>query len=259
MTCETTVWTESATYWSDYLHDDNISMKNLLLCNGHVGLDIFLWLVDHYRDDIGLVITIGNDGIKQAAEDAGVSSLSVTTKHELHGAIRNSGQSYDLGFLIWWPWIIDAHLIGLPRHGGKHYNFWALVEEAPFGVSLHFVEDGIDCGDVVAQLPILYDWEDNGATLHAAASRAMTDLFKDAYPRIREGSVSRKPQDLTRGSFHRSSELEGASRIDLDSRYLARDLLNLLRARTFPGHPACWFEDDGQTFEVRVEIRRKNP
>ena len=245
-------------------------MKNIFLCNGHVGLDIFRWLVDQYRDDIGLVVTIGNDQIKKIAEEANINSLSVTTSQQLKDLILNSDISYDFGFLIWWPWIIDVTLIKLPKYGfinthpsllpfnrGKHYNFWAIVEQAPFGVSLHFVEEGVDCGDIIAQVSIPYGWEDNGATLYAAASRVMTDLFRDVYPRIREGSVSRKPQDLSRGSFHRSSELDGASRIDLESRYLARDLLNLMRARTFPGHPACWFKDNGQMFEVRVEIRRK--
>ncbi len=247
-------------------------MKSLLLCNGKVGLEIFLWLVEHYRDDIGLVVTIGTDEIKRAADSFGVNSLSVESKQDLLKSIRETQQTYDIGFLIWWPWIIEADLIRLPSHGfinthpsllpfnrGKHYNFWALVEQAPFGVSLHFVEAGVDCGDIIDQFPILYSWEDNGATLYQKASRAIIDLFKNNYPGIREGRFIRKPQDLTRGSFHLSNELEEASKIDLDAKYLARDLLNLLRARTFPGHPACWFEDNGKRYEVRIEIRRNLP
>ena len=45
--------------------------------------------------------------------------------------------------------------------------------------------------------------------------------------------------------------------IDLDREYRARDLLNLLRARTFPGYPACSFVADGTEYEVRVSITRK--
>ncbi len=247
-------------------------MNNLFLCNGQVGLDICQWLLEHYKDDIGLVVTVSENQIKQAAEEAGIDCISVSTKQQMLSDIQACNKAFDWGFLAWWPWIIDPNLISLPKHGfinthpsllpynrGKHYNFWALVEESPFGVSLHIVEDGVDCGDVIAQLPIPYGWEDNGATLYEAAAREMVNLFKEIYPQIRQGILTRTPQDLTKGSFHLASELESASRIELEAQYRARDLLNLLRARTFPEHPACWFQDDGQTFEVRVEIRRKNP
>jgi hypothetical protein len=45
--------------------------------------------------------------------------------------------------------------------------------------------------------------------------------------------------------------------IDLEKTYTARDLLNLLRARTFPGYRACTFSDGEASYEVRVEIKRK--
>ena len=247
-------------------------MKNLFLCNDQVGLDIFNWLIDLYRDDIGLVVTIRGSRIEQAAEESGVTCLSVASQQQLLNTLCESNQIYDWGFLVWWPWILDSQFFRLSRHGfinthpsllpynrGKHYNFWALVEQVPFGVSLHFVDEGIDCGDIVAQRRIHYGWEDNGATLYEAATREMVELFKEVYPLIGQGSFSRTSQDLSKGSFHRSSDMEDASRIDLDAHYTARHLFNLLRARTFPGHPACWFQEDGHVYEVRVEIRRRHP
>lgn len=246
-------------------------MNNLFLCNGQVGLEICQWLISYFRQDIGLVVTIGDNQIKRTADCSGIECISINAKQELLNIVQACKQIPDWGFLIWWPWIIDTNLINLPKHGfvnthpsllpynrGKHYNFWALVEEVPFGVSLHFVEEGIDCGDVIAQSRIPYDWEDNGGTLYRKATRALVDLFKETYPRIRQGKIQRIPQDLTKGSFHLSHEMEQASKIDLNAYYRARELLNLLRARTFPGYPACWFQDEGQSFEVRVEIKRKN-
>ena len=64
---------------------------------------------------------------------------------------------------------------------------------------------------------------------------------------------------MSKGSFHLAKELDRASYIELDKNYCARDLLNLVRARTFDGHPACSFkEKNGEEFEVRIEIRRKH-
>lgn len=80
----------------------------------------------------------------------------------------------------------------------KHYNFWALAEGAPFGVSLHFV----DTGDVVAQREIPYDLTDTGETLYRKAQREIVRLFREEYPRLRTLDILRKPQDLSKGSFH---------------------------------------------------------
>ncbi|MCH7754019.1 hypothetical protein IH970_02685 [candidate division KSB1 bacterium] len=35
-------------------------------------------------------------------------------------------------------------------------------------------------------------------------------------------------------------------------------MLNLLRGRTFPPYPAAWFLDNGEKYEIRVEIRRRD-
>lgn len=85
----------------------------------------------------------------------------------------------------------------------------------------------------------------------------MITLFRDTYPATRELNFQPKSQDLTQGSFHMAAELDTASEVDLEHSYVARDLLNLLRARTFAGHPSCWFRDGEEEFEVRIEIKRK--
>ena len=126
-------------------------------------------------------------------------------------------------------------------------------------MTLHFLGQGIDDGDIVAQRGIPYGWEDTGGTLHAKRQRdAMIGLFKETYPAVRTLNIPRLPQDVRRGSFHAATELEPASLILLDQDCRARDLLNLMRARTFPGHPACRFSDGGEEYEVRVEITRKH-
>lgn len=245
-------------------------MKILLMADGAVGTRIAEWLIQHYPQDIGIVVSIASNAITEMAETAGIPSHVFTTQTALVSHLEGVNQDFDYGILAWWPRIIKNPLLRLPRKGfinthpsllphnrGKHYNFWALVERAPFGVSLHFVEEGIDCGDVIAQLPIPCSWEDNGATLYAKASQATFELFRETYPGIRTDSIRRVPQDVSKGSFHLAREIDSASQIDLERQYGARDLLNLLRARTFPGYPACWFTESGEVYEVRIDIKRK--
>jgi len=153
---------------------------------------------------------------------------------------------------------INTHSSLLPYNRGKHYNFWALVEQCPFGVSLHMVEEGIDCGAIVAQKRIEYTWEDTGKTLYSKAILGMNELFIESYSYLRDMNFDTKVQDLSKGSFHLSSELKDASLISLDTHTTPRDLLNLLRARTFDGHPACSFFDQGVEYEVTVQIKKKH-
>lgn len=245
-------------------------MKLLLMADHHVGLEITRWLLRVYRDDLALVVTTSENEIFSIVEDAGTACLVFSSTEQVCARIGSLGLELDIGVLAWWPKLIKQPLLGTPKRGfinthpsllpynkGKHYNFWALVEQVPFGVSLHFVEEGIDNGDVVAQASVPYGWEDNGATLYAKACQEMVRLFKETYPIIRTLKIPRHKQDLSEGSFHLASELDPASVINLDQHYKARDLLNLIRARTFTGHPACWFSDAGSEYEVRVEINRK--
>ena len=62
----------------------------------------------------------------------------------------------DLIVLAWWPYIIKEPLISISRLGclnlhpsllpynqGKHPYFWSIVEDVPFGVTIHFIDAGI--------------------------------------------------------------------------------------------------------------------
>lgn len=243
-------------------------MKLLLLADTKVGLNALKFLIANYPDDLGLVITTGKNEIYQTAKSTGIE-VDVFDDSKIISNCENGLARFDLGILAWWPRIINNALIKVPKNGfinfhpsllpynrGKNYNFWAIVENAPFGVTLHFVDSGVDTGDIVAQRLIPYDWTDNGGSLYLKAQKEIMKLFYETYPKIRSLNISRQPQQKSEGSYHNSSELEPASRIDLDKEYVARDLLNRLRARTFEGHPACWFEHENERYEVRVQITR---
>ncbi len=241
-------------------------MKLILLADGFVGANITNFLVNTYPTDIALVVTTTNNEIYQSVNEKGIPVCVFDSEKMIADRLANN---VDLGILAWWPKILKSPLLDLPKLGfvnthpsllphnrGKHYNFWALVEQAPFGVTLHLADSGVDSGHIVAQESIAYDWCDTGETLYKKAQLAMLNLFRETYPSLRTGRFNLTPQDTLAGSFHRASELEFASEISLDKQYRARDLLNLLRARTFEGHPNCWFEEEGNRYEISVKITK---
>lgn len=243
-------------------------MKLLLLADGAVGLSITKYLIESYLDDLSLVVTIGENEIYFSAKEKGIP---VCIFDSTDGVVTKLKDGVDLGVLAWWPKILKSPLLEAPHHGfvnthpsllpynkGKHYNFWALVEQSPFGVTIHRVDSGVDTGDIVAQKEISYDWCDNGGSLYYKAQEAMVSLFGETYPIIRTGHFDSKTQCKEVGSYHHSLELKQASNIDLEKIYRGRDLVNLLRAKTFEGHPGCWFEDKGNRYEIFVNIKKVN-
>ena len=245
-------------------------MNIVLMADGQVGKRITAWLLNYNAADIAVLVAAEENEIFELGKTHGLETIVYSSSEQVASIVTANQRELDLGILAWWPYIIEKPLLGAPKKGfinthpsllphnrGKHYNFWAIVEQAPFGVSLHFVNENLDSGDIVSQMPITYGWEDTGESLYCKAQNAMVELFRRSYPRIRAGDIDTVKQQLALGSFHRASEIETASRIDLNGNVGARELLNLLRARTFAGKPACWFTDEGQTYEVRIEIRKK--
>ena len=171
--------------------------------------------------------------------------------------------------LVWWPHILREPLLSLPTRSllnthpsllphnrGKHPNFWSIVEERPFGVTIHYVDSSVDGGDIAFQLPISVTWEDTGGTLYQKAREATIRLFVESYSEIRAGRIPRQNQTLATGSFHRGQELEPTCVIDLDRHYTAREMLNLIRARTFPPYPGVRFKEGTSHYQVRINIER---
>ena len=240
------------------------------MADSYVGGTITRWLIGNFKSDISAIVAIEENEITEISRSKSIPTLLYKNGEELITNLSKLG-SFDFGILAWWPKIISPELISLPKKGfinthpsllpynrGKHYNFWALVEQSPYGVSLHFLGNGIDDGDIIAQTPIKYSWEDNGETMYNKANISMIKLFKKTYPSIRLENIKRRTQNLSKGSFHLAKELDEKSKIKLDSNYKARELLNLLRARTFTGQPACYFTDNGKTYEVTINIKRKS-
>ena len=243
--------------------------KILIFADGDVGVTIVSWLAKNHYNDIALIFTISDNEISKICKNFGIGTAIFLCAEKVIAEISERKISPELGFLVWWPKILTAETISITNFGfinthpsflpyarGKNYNFWTLVERSPFGVSMHFVEEGIDCGDIVAQRRIEYNWEDNGGSLFNKAKNEMVELFKENFERLRDKNFTAIKQNLPNGTFHYSREMDITSQIFLDQNYSARRLLNLLRARTMDSFPGCYFYDDGDKYEVRITINK---
>ncbi len=175
----------------------------------------------------------------------------------------------DLGILGWWPYILKSDFIEvfrlgclnlhpslLPHNRGKDPNFWSIIENTPYGVTIHAIDSGIDSGPIAFQREIESTWEDSGETLYAKAKEMIVELFKEKFEQIQCGDIPRIINKENSGSFHERKELVSASKIVLDKQYTGREILNILRAKTFHPHSGAQFEEGGSLYEVRIEIKK---
>lgn len=105
---------------------------------------------------------------------------------------------------------INLHISYLPWNRGSHPNVWSFYDDTPKGVTIHFIDPGIDTGDIVAQRELQFSPDDTLASSYSHLRRAVESLFREVWPAIRDGTAPRQPQ-LREGSHHYRKDLEQIS------------------------------------------------
>jgi len=176
----------------------------------------------------------------------------------------------DFGILAWWPYIISKKEISLTRRGfvnthpaflpynrGKAPYTWSIIENTPFGASIHWINEKIDSGIIIDREEIKVTWEDDSDTLYKKSCALTVELLKRNYEAIRDGRekiVGRVNEE--EGTFHYGKDTKRICEIDLDKFYKGRDLLNLLRSRMISGEGTVYFQEDGEKYFVGISIKR---
>jgi methionyl-tRNA formyltransferase len=149
---------------------------------------------------------------------------------------------------------INLHPSLLPYNRGAHPNVWSIIDGTPAGTTLHYIDPGVDTGDIIAQREIAVLPIDTGETLYRRLEQVSLDLFKETWPAVRMGNPPRVPQGSHPGTSHHSSDLQRIDAIDLDATYKARDLINLMRARTFSPYPGAHFQCGGRRIYISLQL-----
>jgi len=149
---------------------------------------------------------------------------------------------------------VNLHPGLLPYGRGAYPNVWSIVERTPAGVTLHRMDQGVDTGEILGQREVVVEPVDTGETLYRKLERAGLEVFQELWPLVRKGELKGRAQPSGEGTAHRARDVDRIDEIDLDKRYTARDLIDLLRARTFPPYPGSYFVEGGRRVYIRVEM-----
>lgn len=179
--------------------------------------------------------------------------------------ILSEDDDFVIGFLLWWPTILDEKIINkfqtgivnfhpsyLPFGRGKDPYFWSIVNDEPFGISCHFIDKKIDSGSLIVQKKIAKDWTDTGESLREKAINELKFVIKDWVKKVIESDyVLKKIDDLT---VNYRKDMLNKTFVELDTQHTFREFLNLVRAKSNSDHIGVEFLDSGNRFHVKLQI-----
>src|SRR3990167_6285517 len=97
---------------------------------------------------------------------------------------------------------LNTHSALLPRFRGAKTEFWILYREEldAFGVTVHWVNPGLDTGAIVLQERVRVEPDDTPSTLRQKANWLAPILLAEAIRRMDAGEELRTPQDNAKAS-----------------------------------------------------------
>lgn len=133
---------------------------------------------------------------------------------------------------------INCHAGKLPFYRGRNILNWALInDEKEFGITVHYVDEGIDTGDIILQKTYPISDEDNYKTLLERAYVGCADILYDALKMIQKGDVKIiKQKDIDPIGTYCGMRQAGDEIIDWNQS--SRDIFNFIRALCIPGPQA---------------------
>ena len=247
-------------------------MRILVLANNWVGWQVLRWLKEQGEQIVGLAV---HPPEKQKYGDEILSCAQMPTERVLDGSQLHRAELLkmirevrpDIGvsaffgyilrseFLAMFPQgVINLHPAYLPYNRGAYPNVWSIVDGTPAGVTLHYIDAGVDTGDLISQQRIEIEPVDTGATLYQKLENACVSLFKDTWPLIHSGQVLSAPQPSGEGTRHRARDIEQIDLIDLEGTYTGRELIDVIRSRTFPPHRGAYIVHEGRKVYLRLQL-----
>ena len=134
--------------------------------------------------------------------------------------------------------IINCHAGKLPFYRGRNILNWVLInDENEFGITAHFVDEGIDTGDIILQEVFPITDSDTYKTLLNKAYVECARIIHQAILRVKHSNFKRiKQKDIHPVGIYCGQRKEGDELLDWSQ--TSREVFNFVRAICKPGPAA---------------------
>lgn len=137
--------------------------------------------------------------------------------------------------------IINCHAGKLPFYRGRNILNWVLInDEKEFGITVHYIDKGIDTGDIILQKIYKISDKDNYKTLLERSYIKCAEILYEAILMFKKGKPkSQKQSDIHPLGFYCQKRVKGDEFLNWSQ--TSRDIFNFVRAICKPGPMARAF------------------
>ncbi len=185
-------------------------------CGMPIRFDVFEeWIKVDIEEECDVLLLSNNDNalkLYERLKEKGLKVIGYSGKldnDKLNIAKPKLIVSYNYKYIIEKP-VIDAykksivnlHVSYLPWNRGASPNFWSFYENTPKGVTIHYVDEGLDTGDVLLQRELRFnETQETFATTYKRLNDEIVNLFIENFDDILHKRIVAKKQD-NNGTYH---------------------------------------------------------
>ena len=150
--------------------------------------------------------------------------------------------------------IINIHPSYLPFNRGCHHSFWSIIKNKPFGCSLHYMDSGIDTGQIISRSK--FNGHDNITAREAIHLnfKKIKILFKKNLNKIYSGKVKLIKQ--RKGSYHSQSDIlkKTVFKTTSEKNISVKYLWKLIRATNYKNN-GIFFDDTKNKIKYKIVFK----
>ncbi len=248
------------------------SSRIILMANDKPGLKVARYLKKEGEEIVRLYIP--EAGVSKYTEEIIKESGCVKEQVFITGYIKNTPLLSDFKKLkpdyiitVYWPWLLKKEILDtanrgtvnfhpalLPINRGWYPHVHSILDGSPTGVTIHAMEAEADTGPIWAQKEVPLFPEDTADTIYYRLQDEIVKLFYDTWPKIKSGKITPFKQDESKATYHGKSEINILDHIDLEKEMKVKDVINLLRARSFRNKGFAYFKIGEKKIYINIRL-----
>ncbi|MBP1908191.1 methionyl-tRNA formyltransferase [Methanolobus bombayensis] len=240
--------------------------------------DISQWVLEFILENGVKPIALMVSDKNKATHDKDLLELCdyLESQNVLEGSKFRTGESIqklkelepDYIICVHFPYVVPKEVLEIPKYGvlnlhpaylpynrGWNTPTWAIYDGTPYGATLHFMNEGMDAGDIIHQKGIEIMPDDTADSLYQKVKMTEFELFKESWESLVHNTYTLKKQDLNKGTIYKKADIESIQFIDLSENVNTGDLIRLFRALTTSNiKESAYFEVDGKRYRIQIHI-----
>lgn len=146
---------------------------------------------------------------------------------------------------------VNVHASLLPKYRGAAPIQWSILDgETETGVTIMYMEKGLDTGDMISKVMVPIDATDTGDSLHDKLAEAGAKLLVETLPAIEQGNIQPEKQDDEKSCYAKMLSKDMGK---IDFAKTAVEIERLIRGmNSWPSAYTCYQGKTLKIFEAQI-------